>query len=182
MGEDKGLLPFRGTTMIGYILRQVKDLGAETLVIANNLKAYKHIDIPVRPDVEPGLGALGGLHSALSYAMHNFVLVLACDMPFVNQLLYKYVMDLAINYDAVVPKLESGRCEPFRSVYAKSCLGLIKAAIDAGERRATSFLPFVCVHYVEEYEVKRFDPALLSFFNVNSPADFSEAEQIAQFQ
>ncbi|MEX1071785.1 MAG: molybdenum cofactor guanylyltransferase [Anaerolineales bacterium] len=179
MGEEKGLLSFRGTSMIEYILSQVRDLAAETLIIANDLEAYKHIDIPIRSDIEPGLGALGGLYSALSYATHYFVLVLACDMPFVNRRFYEHLMSLAPDYDAVVPNLKSGRREPFRSVYSKSCLGPIRSAIDSGKRRATSFLPFIRVRYLEEDEVKRFDPPLFSFFNVNSPEDYARAEQIA---
>lgn len=164
--------------MIDHILGQVEGLGKETLIIANDLEAYKHFDIPVHPDVAPGVGALGGLLSAVTYAAHPYVLVLACDMPFVNQSLYRYLMSLIRKYDAVMPRLDSGRREPFRSVYTKSCLQPIQDAIDVGERKATSFLRFVLVRYVEEDEAKRFDPALLSFFNINTPADFSEAEKI----
>lgn len=166
--------------MIEYILRQVKVLGAETFIVANDLEAYKRFDVPVHPDIEQGIGALGGIYSALSYAANNFVLVLACDMPFVNQPLYKHEMDLIPNYDAVVPILKADRCEPFRSVYAKSCLEAIKAAIDAGERRATGFLPIANTRFIKKDEVEKFDPTLISFFNINSPADFSRAEIIAQ--
>jgi len=178
MGKDKALLPFRGTTMIDHILCQVEGLGKETLIIANDLEAYKHFAIPVYPDVVPGIGALGGLLSALTVAAHPHVLVLACDMPFVNQSLYRHLMSLITEYDAVMPRLNSGRREPFRSIYAKSCLEPVRAAINAGERKATSFLRFVRVRYVEEDEAKRYDPGLLTFFNINTPADLSEAEKI----
>ena len=176
MGKDKALLPFRGVTMMDHILCQIEGLGKETLIIANEPEAYKQFGFPVYPDVSPGIGALGGLLSALTYAAHPHVLVLACDMPFVNLSLYQYLMEPALSYDAVIPMLTNERCEPFRSVYTKSCLQLIQNAIDGGERKATSFLPFVPVRYVDEDEVKRFDPTLQSFFNVNSPAELSEAE------
>lgn len=179
MGKGKALLPFRGTTMINHILCQVEGLGKETLIIANNIEAYKHIGFSVYSDVAPGIGALGGLLSALTYAVHPFVLVLACDMPFVNLPLYRYLMELALNYEAVIPRLKSGRCEPFRSVYTKSCLQPIQDALDRGERKATSFLPFVRVRYVDEDEVRGFDSTLHSFINVNLPAELSEAELIA---
>jgi molybdopterin-guanine dinucleotide biosynthesis protein A len=179
MGEAKGLLPFEGTSMIEHILRQVNDLGDEILVIANDLEAYAHIDVPVLPDLERGLGALGGVYSALSYTAYDFVMVLACDMPFVNRGLYKYAMSLVAGYDAVVPIVKSGRAEPFRSIFAKACLGSIAATIDAGERRVTSFLPLVRTRYLQRDEVKRFDPSLISFFNVNSPTDLAQARSLA---
>ncbi len=182
MGTDKGLLPFRGVSMVAYILRQVKNLGEETFIITNNIEAYNHIDVPVFPDVIPGLGALGGLYSALRRAKHNYVLALACDMPFINRPLLEHMMALAHGYDAVVPRLNSKLCEPFRSVYAKSCLGPIKVAIDTGERRATGFLHLVQVRYVEREEIEKFDYSLTSFFNVNSPEELAEAERLAVAQ
>jgi molybdopterin-guanine dinucleotide biosynthesis protein A len=36
----------------------------------------------------------------------------------------------------------------------------------------------VSVRYVEEAELRRFDPSLRSFFNVNTPADLAELPRL----
>lgn len=180
MGKDKGLLPFGGVPMVAFILQQIEGLGAETLIVSNDPEAYRQFGVRVAPDEIPGVGALGGLYSALRLARHERVLALACDMPFINLPLLSWMLELAPDFDAVVPRLGAEQCEPFRSIYAKACLPAIKKAIDAGERRATSFLPEVSVRYVAADEVQRFDPILLSFVNINTPEDLARAESLAR--
>ena len=43
-----------------------------------------------------------------------------------------------------------------------------------------SFLAEVRVRYIDEEECRRFDPELVSFFNMNRPADLGRARQIAE--
>ncbi|MEX1247558.1 MAG: molybdenum cofactor guanylyltransferase [Anaerolineales bacterium] len=180
MGRDKGLLPFHGLPMVGYILRQLEKLGAETLIVTNHPDGYEQFKARLVPDEILGLGALGGIYSALKHARCDRVLILACDMPFIKIPLINWMLELAPGFDAVVPRLGLGLFEPFRSVYAKACLPAVKKAIDAGERRATSFLADVNVRYVEREEIQRFDPSLASFMNINSREDLARAESLAE--
>ena len=179
MGHDKGLLAFRGQPMLAFILQQIEGLGSETFIVTNNPQDYRQFNARLAPDEILGLGALGGIYSALRQARYDRVLVLACDMPFINVPLLHWMQELAPDFDAIVPRLEADHYEPFRSIYSKACLALVKKAIDAGKRRATSFLPDVSVRYVEKEEIQRFDPGMLSFVNVNSPEDLARAEGLA---
>jgi molybdopterin-guanine dinucleotide biosynthesis protein A len=178
MGRDKGLLTFRGQPMLAAILEQIEGLGAETLIVSNDPEGYNQFQTKVVPDEILGLGALGGLYTALKRARYARVLVLACDMPFINTPLMKWMLELAPDFDAVVPRLAPDNLEPFRSIYSKACLAPVKKAIDAGQRRATSFLPEVSVRYVEADEIKPFDPDFLTFFNINTPEDLAQAERL----
>ena len=179
MGHDKGLLAFRGQPMLVFILQQIEGLGSETFIVTNNPQGYRQFNARLVPDEILGLGALGGIYTALKNASYKHVALLACDMPFVNLPLLNWMLELAPDFDAVVPRLGPELIEPFRSIYSKVCLPSIKKAIDAGKRRATSFLPDVSVRYVEKDEIQRFDPSMLSFVNVNSPEDLARAEGLA---
>ncbi|MEW6718581.1 MAG: molybdenum cofactor guanylyltransferase [Chloroflexota bacterium] len=181
MGRDKGLLPFQGMTMVEYILKQVEGLGADTFIISNHPENYQGLGLPVYKDVIPDIGTLGGVYSAVAYAIQPFCIVLACDMPFINRELLDYLLSFVPDYDVIVPRIKAQEfAEPLRGVYGKSCLQPIEETLAAGQRRVVDFFDKVHVRYVEKSEVERFDPQGLSFFNVNRMADLREAERIAE--
>ena len=101
-------------------------------------------------------------------------------MPIIKPALLQHLISLSEGYDAVVPRLKpNGFVEPFRAVYKKSCLGPIKKAIDAGQRRVISFLGNVNVRYVGREEISGFDPELVSFLNANTPEEMKNIEKFA---
>ena len=180
MAQDKGLVEFRGMPLTQYILDQVQDLGDETIIISNHPESYQQFGLPIFADVIEGFGALGGLYSAIYHAAHEFCLVLAVDMPFINRPLLKHLLQLSPEHDAVIPRLKQTEfAEPFRAVYKKSCLEAIKSSIDGGRRKVISFFDEVDIRFVERAEVEKFDPKLKSFFNINTPQDLAEAERLA---
>jgi molybdopterin-guanine dinucleotide biosynthesis protein A len=180
MGRDKGLLPFMGIPMYQYILDQVLPLSEDVFIITNNVADYSSYDGRVLPDKIPGIGALGGLHAALTYAQHDLCLVLACDMPFVNRNLVDYLLGASDGADVVIPELGPGLLEPFRAVYRKSCLAAVERAIQAGERRATGFLSMVNVYKLTRPTLEEIDPTLDTFLNINSPKDLAYVEGYAK--
>lgn len=181
MGTDKALLPFMKTTLLGYIVEQVTPLSDDLILITNTPESYQGFGLPTFSDVYRDWGALGGLHAAVHHARREVCLVLACDMPFVSRNFLRHLVEQIDGYDAVVPRLAAtGFTEPFRAVYRKSCLPSIEQAIRNGQRRVNSFFDRVRVRYVDQPEIERFDPALWTFFNVNTPEDLVEARRIAQ--
>lgn len=182
MGQDKALVPFRDGTMIEYILRQLKGFGSDTIVISNSPEDYSFLNLPVYPDIYSGIGALGGLHSAIYHSSSELCFVLACDMPFINLPLLDHIGSLALKTgsDIIIPRLdESEYAEPFRAVYRKTCLEPIEKAIQMGKRRVISFFPDVMILYLEREEIEIYDPELVSFFNVNTPEELHQAAILA---
>ena len=180
MGQDKGLVNFQGQTMAGYILDQIDGFGDETYVISNQPEAYRQFNLPVYVDAMPGMGALGGIYTALFYAKFDVCLLLACDMPFVNLPLVEKLIDQSSGYDAVIPRIGTiPRPEPFKAVYRKTCLGPIKESLTGGQLRIRDFFEDVNVHYFDEEEIIKFDPEKLSFTNANTPDELLAAEKAA---
>lgn len=163
--------------MIQHVFARLIGLGDETLVTTNNQDELGFLDLPLIPDEDPGAGALPGLRTALSAAQGDRVLVVACDMPFVNRLLLEHLVELSADADVVVPRWED-RYQTMQSVYArKKVLAAVDEALAQGDQRMISFYPQVKVRIVSPDEVAQYDPSGRSFFNVNTAQDLIEAER-----
>lgn len=182
MGQDKALLPFLGTPLIARVISRVAALGEEIFITTNNPQQYLDFKVPLFEDLLPGMGALGGLYTALSVASFPVVIVVACDMPFVNaDILSEAVAQLnSSKADAVVPQTEKG-FEPFHAVYRReTCLPAVQKALLAGERRLISWFPAVKVTPMPESELLKFDPQQAAFKNLNTREDLQRAEALAR--
>lgn len=128
-------------------------------------------------DVYPDKGPLGGIYTGLKVSDSFYNLVVACDMPFLNQGLLRYMMQNSAGFDLVVPRLGE-LVEPLHAVYAKGCLAPIKSLLNQGDLSLRRLFPLVRVRYVEAEEIDRFDPEHLSFFNINNEADLERARRL----
>ena len=178
MGRDKGLAPLAGKPMLEHLLARVDGLGNEILLTTNFPEKYACLGLRMVSDEIPGAGALPGLSTALQASRGKIVLVLACDMPFVNRPLLEHLLSFAHQADVIVPRWE-GVFQTMHAVYVRdSCLTAVQAAIEKGEKRMVSFYPQVHVLTIEADEIARFDPNGRSFFNVNTPNDLTIAEEM----
>ncbi len=184
LGRDKATEPFGGETLLRRVVRRASEaVGSDDLVIvvADEGQAERTpAEVPHRVVVDalPGMGALGGTYTGLETAWNEWALVVACDLPFLSPPLIAYMAGLRDRVDAVVPVI-GGRPEPTHALYSRRCIPAITERLEAGELKASGFLDSVSVRYVAEDEARRFDPELLSFFNVNRPEDLTRALEIA---
>ena len=181
MGQDKALMPFLGRTLLERVMKRVSSLGDDLFITTNHPSKYQGYGVPLFRDVMPGKGALGGLLTALSSAQNPFLVVVACDMPFVNRDLLALAVDRLQSHhvDVVIPHTKKGY-EPFHAAYRlETCLPAIKAALNSGERRLISWFPAVKVSSINEDVLMEFDPRQVAFWNVNTTEDFQNAEKLA---
>ena len=170
MGTDKARIQLAGKPLIEHVLGRVEGLADEILITSNHPEGLTYLGIPLVRDPIPGAGALAGLHTALNAAQGDRVLVLACDMPFVNRQLIEYMIGLAPSADVVVPQY-AGYFEPMHAIYSEECLPAIESSLSDGQTRVVSFYDEVQVRGIDEKEIARFDPLGRSFFNINTPED-----------
>ena len=133
-------------------------------------------------DILPGMGALGGLHTGLTYATNSTVLCVGCDMPLLQPNLLSHLTTLLGNYDAVVPCVEAADrsaivFQTLSAVYSKRCLPVIDRMLAAGELRVHALYDRIDARIVQPYEWQVLDPQGLSFFNINTPKDFEKANR-----
>ena len=181
MGEDKALKPFLGRPLIQRVVERLAPIADQLIITTNRLEKYTFLDLPLFSDLKPDRGALGGLYTAIASAKHPAVAVVACDMPFASASLLEAATKLLgeEEADVVIAKSEEGY-EPIHAVYRQeACLPAIEAAIQADQWKVVAWFPQVKVRVLTAEEIKRYDPSGLAFWNVNTPEEFSKAEQIA---
>jgi molybdopterin-guanine dinucleotide biosynthesis protein A len=182
MGQNKALMPFCGEPLIERVLRRTSGLADEIFITTDLLGKLDYLGLPLISDILPGKGAPGGLYTALATAANSEVIMVACDMPFVNPRLLLAECDLLsiTQTDTVIPVSLFGN-EPFHAVYrTENCLTAVQRSLDAGYFRLSSWLSKVWVREMVMAEMAVYDPDFNAYKNVNTPLEFTEAESLAR--
>lgn len=179
MGKDKGQLILGEELLAEKGVNYLKQYFEEVIFVTNHPeKAPWSESLIVVEDEVPYQGPLGGILAGLQVSSHFYNFVVAYDMPFLNPQLIFYLLSLAREgIDVVVPKLKRG-LEPLHGIYSKNCIIPIRKQLKKGDFRIISFFDKVKVKLVEEAELKKVDPSLSAFFNINTWEDYRKAQEI----
>ena len=179
MGRPKSLLLFDGEPLIVHIVRALKQMFAETVVVAAPDQELPDLPVVLVRDEVAYQGPVGGIYYGLKAASGDFCFVTSCDVPFLNPALISHLTSEILNHDVVVPFWED-RFQPLHAAYRTSVLPLLKEQLDRGELRPVYLFDKVRTRKIGEDEIRRFDPEGLSFFNMNTPDDYERALQRRQ--
>ena len=174
MGRNKALMTLAGHRLVDRALAVLRGLFDDLLMVTNSPDLYADLGVRMVPDLVAGKGALGGIHSAIHHAATPHCLVVACDMPFLNANVLRYLVEQREGHDVVVPTVH-GRPQPLHAVYGKACLQPIAKRLETDRLHVVGFFPDVRVREVTAEELAGFDPEGLSFRNLNTPEEFAEA-------
>lgn len=173
MGQDKSLLPYAGEPMIQRVVDELRPVVDEILIVSNQQKKYGIPDTREIADIFTDMGPLAGIHAGLSAAANDYIFVTACDMPYFDGRLARFLIDQAAGYDVVVPQINNYP-EPLFAVYAKKCLPYIQDCLERNVRKILAFYPMVKVNFVGEELIRQVSDPEKAFFNVNTPADYAQ--------
>ena len=183
LGRDKTSETISNMSLLKRTVAKLIFLDGDIIIVMARKQSLPQItDYPklrVATDIYPDKGPLGGIYAGLVASDTFYNLVVACDMPFLNQGLLGYMVQLAADFDLVVPRLDN-MVEPLHAVYSKDCLAPIERLIVEGNLSVYKLLSMVKARYVEAAEIDRFDPMHLSFFNINTEADLDKAKNIIE--
>ncbi len=181
-GRPKGLEIVGGRRILDRLADVLTEaLGDLPLLVANAPDAADwKPGLRVVSDTRPGLGALGGILTAVAEGPAP-VVVAAWDMPFVTVALIRALARGLADHDAFLPESDGRRgVEPLCAAYGPACRAAIEAALDRGDRRAIAFHQEVNTGILPVARVRELgDPASL-FFNLNTPDDLAEANALWQ--
>ena len=77
----------------------------ELIIITNDPGEYSSLGLPMHEDLIKGLGPLGGIYTGLEKMPERLGFFVACDMPFLNEDLIRYITEkMDDDLDAVVPR------------------------------------------------------------------------------
>jgi molybdopterin-guanine dinucleotide biosynthesis protein A len=170
MGRDKALIEYQGRPIIAHVIDTLRALSDDLVVVSNRPDLYSSFGARVTADYDPPCGPLGGIAAGLQAVQRPLAVVVACDMPFLNVTLLRWLIDLTDGYDAVVPQT-ADEFEPLHAVYRQECYNPILRRLERGERRVISFFGDVRLRPVLESEWRALDPAGRSLVNLNTPDD-----------
>ncbi|MDO8525689.1 MAG: molybdenum cofactor guanylyltransferase, partial [Candidatus Omnitrophota bacterium] len=90
---DKAFLKVGGKTIIDRQLKALRNIFKEIMIVTNSPDRYKdRKGVKIIPDLVREKGPLGGIYSGLSASGSFYNFVTACDMPFINEGLVKYMI------------------------------------------------------------------------------------------
>jgi molybdopterin-guanine dinucleotide biosynthesis protein A len=180
--RDKRLETVGDRCLLQRVISAVNSVCADIFIVKANGQNFPYLEdnpkLRIVTDIFPEKGALGGLYTGLmaSNSFHN--LVVASDMPFLNDSLLRYMLHVALGFDAVVPK-RGKLVEPLHAVYSKRCIPPMERMLEGGNLKIQELFPLINVRYLETQEIERFDPGHLSLFNVNTETDLTKAREFA---
>lgn len=178
MGADKAFLEVGREEMIRRVAVEMMKVFDEVLICGGGEETGRRLGLRVLTDRVQGVGPLSGIHAALHGAIHQKCLVAACDMPFVNADLARFMIRQAEGYDVAVPR-HGVHLQPLFAVYSKSCIPVIEKFLLGARYKIVDFYPLVRVNYVNEDLLRALSDIDIAFFNVNTPADLNKARQMA---
>lgn len=185
MGRSKATVTLAGQPLVARLVERLAPAADEILITTNepeNLQflfsEFPQLPLRLERDVLDYRGALPGFLTAFQAATTPYIAVVACDMVFASaNLIAAECAALSLSQaDCVVPINKHG-FEPFHSVYAReACLDAIRTRVEAGDKRAQSFLEDVVVRCFTQEEVLASEPMGGCFINVNTPEELAAVE------
>lgn len=174
MGRPKALLPFDGEPLIAHILRGLKKMFAEAVVVAAPEQELPTLPALLVRDEVAYQGPVSGIYHGLKAAGHDVCFMTSCDAPFLNFALISHLVSQISGWDVVVPFWQD-RLQPLHAVYRRGVAPLLKEQLERGELRPIFLYDKVRTRKIHEDEIRRHDPEGLSFLNMNSPEEYDAA-------
>lgn len=178
MGCDKATLdPFGRGELLEIAVQSLRSSGAVAVAaIGAEISRHPKSAHETVPDAHPGEGPLGGIITALRWSPADLVVVIACDMPFLNEgpiaQLVSYARERP-SLAGVFAELD-GRVQPLTAIWRRSLtLERLEAGFESGERAPRRLLDLLPID-----TIKCADPDAL--IDLDSPADIERYADLAR--
>jgi molybdopterin-guanine dinucleotide biosynthesis protein A len=172
-GQEKYFFTYQGRTFIERLVDSLKEVVDEIILVARNPEQCRRFEgvegVRCITDIRTGLGPIGGLHAGSVAARGDLIFVSACDMPCINPAVISYLFKRIDSYDAAIPVWNPDMLEPLHAVYRKTALVTYLESHDSLSLRA--MIMNLSALYVPVDEIKKIDPHLLTFTNINKLED-----------
>jgi len=171
MGQEKGLVQYKGKALIKYAIETLKPLCHE-LVISTANEEYAYLDLPMIADEIPDCGPIGGISTCMAKRDADVYLVISCDVPHVPTQLFVDLLD-QLKGNAIIPIDETGRKQPLAACYASSASSFFHEALESGHLKMMNLLlKMAPLYFKPTSNLDYYRPNL--FTNLNSMGDISD--------
>jgi len=189
MGRDKASLSFAGQPLAVRALSLLREAGLQASLVGahSSLASFA----PIIEDLEPGLGPLGGICTALAATTARLAVFLPVDLPLLPVSLVTLLVHHAqVTFRAVTLPAVNGFTQTFPVVLDRAALPSLRAELAVGRRgcfaafqaaasslgQPVSVVPIELLVQAGQVDHPDGIPPLHWFLNLNSPADLQRAE------
>jgi molybdate transport system ATP-binding protein len=160
MGRDKGLMEVDGKRMAQHSLDALEALTDARLIVSKN-PSYAEFGVPIVPDLWPDHGPLGGILTAFLASDADEILVLPCDMPYMEEKVLRGLLD-GRGGPGISIAQDRGKWEPLVGIYPRSFIEPGKVMLEKGVRSVHEALERLGREWVHPVELGE-DPELQDF-------------------
>ena len=177
-GTEKALLQVGGVRILDRIYEIYRELFDEIILVTNSPEKFLEWDLLIVADLFPIRSSLTGIHAGLFYATNPYAFISACDTPFLKKEMVETVIGrIEAQIDIVMPETSAG-FEPLCAAYSKRCLEAAQNNLEQEKLKITRTFRKSRIKTISEKVLRQIDPALRSFFNINTPGDLQQAEEM----
>ena len=177
-GSNKALFAPHGEPLISKVADLLRPLTGEVLVSASPAHAgtYDFLGLEIVEDLHPDSGPLGGLEALLQRCGTPWLLVLTCDMPFVDSDALLTIISHIRQPEESRPhdgyprafawRRSDGSISPFPLLIEQDALAILQDRIRAGKLSMKGLLSAVDTCYITS-------PSDYLLSNINRPEDWT---------
>jgi molybdopterin-guanine dinucleotide biosynthesis protein A len=162
----KAFIRVEGRAIIDRSITLMRRLFNEVFIVTNQPELYIHLDAVLLGDGYDVRGPMTGILTALINTSHDWVFVTACDMPFIDEEVIRYLAMRRDGYLAVLPQ-----DEPLFAFYSRRLIQPMERAVVSGRRGIRDFLEGKRVKYISKKEIAGIGDGERVFVNLNTPDD-----------
>lgn len=166
--------------MASWGVRALQTAGLPVGVISDEDGVEAVLGVPVRADLEAGLGPIGGLWTALQWARErgdDGVMLLGCDMPLVSEALLRTVLGWSDDAPTVIP-LGSDGPEPLCALYRATCTATVEHRLHSEDLSMHGLARALGAVFIGEDAVAQIADPKIDFLNVNTVKERDRAEHL----
>ena len=135
-GNVKGILKIKNSTFLEKIQETLNDFSSIYLSINDKFSKeqkqnFENMGFKIIEDIYKEIGPLGGIYSSLLNCKEEYLLITACDMPFITKNSIEVLCNkVDKNTDGVVFYDKNNKLYPLGAIYSKNVLPIIEEMIE----------------------------------------------------
>ena len=179
-GTEKALLQVGGIRLLDRIYEIYTELFDEIILVTNTPQKFLEWDLLIVPDLFPIRSSLTGIHAGLFFMTNPFAFISACDTPFLKKDVVETIIEkIESDIDIIMPETSAG-LEPLCAVYSRRCLETAQHHLEQEKLKVIKAFRKSRMKMISEKALRKKDPDLLSFFNINTSDDLKRAEEMVK--
>jgi molybdopterin-guanine dinucleotide biosynthesis protein A len=179
-GSEKALLQVGGIRILDRIYDIYSELFEEIILVTNSPEKFLEWDLMIVSDLFPIRSSLTGIHAGLFYMTNPFAFISACDTPFLKKEMVETIIGkIEPQIDIVMPETAAG-LEPLCAAYSKRLLNSAQHHLEQEKLKIIKAFRKSRIKTISEKVLRKIDPELQSFFNINTPGDLQRAEEMVK--